>query len=188
MSKRIRTKVFCYCKKCNGTLVDLRTKLKHTSKYQLSIAGPSRAVAEPSGTEPFGVNQSDAEPSDAEPAINYNEMEWDPIEQLSERNNIFLTKKLPHESAKRKEKYQLLFSKIFWMMKAIKMITIIIIQIVKKRNIMMMMRRRRKRRRSTLCYIRLKDRMTMSPIFLILLTLLTLIIVLFVDTTISTTI
>src|ERR1043166_5910801 len=54
---------------------------------------------------------------------------------------------------KEKEKYQLLFSKIFWMMKAIKMMTIIIIQIVKKRNIMMMMRRRRKRRRSTLCYI-----------------------------------
>ena len=41
-------------------------------------------------TEPFGVNQSDAEPSDAEPsdaepsdaesAINYDKMEWDPIE------------------------------------------------------------------------------------------------------------
>src|SRR5436190_23377266 len=106
MSKRIRTKVFCYCKKCNGALVDPRTKLKHTSKYQSSIAGPSRAVAEPSGAESFGINQSDAEPSDAEPsdaepAINYDEMEWDPIE-LSERNNIFLTKKLPHESAKRK--------------------------------------------------------------------------------------
>src|SRR5256885_15256567 len=168
MSKRIRTKVFCYCKKCNGALVDPRTKLKHISKYQLSIAGPSRAVAKPSGAEPFSVNQSDAEPSDAEPsdaepsdaepsdaepAINYDEMEWDPIERLSERNNIFLTKKLPHESAKRKEKYPLLFSKIFWMMKAIKMMTIIIIQIVKKRNIMIMMRRRRKRRRSTLCYI-----------------------------------
>src|SRR6185312_12913709 len=119
MSKRIRTKVFCYCKKCNGALVDPRTKLKHTSKYQSSIAGPSRAIAEPSGAEPFGVNQSDAEPSDAEPSdaepsdaepsdaepdINYDEMEWDPIEQLSERNNIFLTKKLPHESAKRKGK------------------------------------------------------------------------------------
>ena len=48
-------------------MVDPRTKLKHTSKYQSSIAGPSRAVAEPSGAEPFGVNQSDAEPSDAEP-------------------------------------------------------------------------------------------------------------------------
>ena len=96
--------MFCYCKKCNGALVDPRTKLKHTSKYQSSIAGPSRAVAEPSGAEPFGVNQSDAEPSDAEPAINYDEMEWDPIERLSERNNIFLTKKLPHESAKRKGK------------------------------------------------------------------------------------
>ena len=119
MSKRIRTKVFCYCKKCNGALVDPRTKLKHTSKYQSSIAGPSRAVAEPSGAEPFGINQSDAEPSDAEPSdvepsdaepsdaesdINYDEMEWDPIERLSERNNIFLTKKLPHESAKRKGK------------------------------------------------------------------------------------
>src|ERR1041384_7861752 len=114
MSKRIRTKVFCYCKKCNGALVDPRTKLKHMTKYQSSIAGPSSAVAEPSGAEPFGVNQSDAEPSDAEPsdaepsdaepAINYDEMEWDPIERLSERNNIFLTKKLSHESAKRKGK------------------------------------------------------------------------------------
>src|SRR6266496_1054034 len=106
MFKRIRTKVFCYCKKCNEALVDPRTKLKHTSKYQSSITGPSRAVAEPSGAEPFGINQSDAEPSDAEPSdaepsINYDEMEWDPIERLSERNNIFLTKKLPHELAKR---------------------------------------------------------------------------------------
>ena len=109
MSKRIRTKVFCYCKKCNGALVDPRTKLKHTSKYQSSIAGLFRAVAELSGAEPFGVNQSDAEPSDAEPSdaepvINYDEMEWDPIERLSEKNNIFLTKKLPYESAKRKGK------------------------------------------------------------------------------------
>ena len=115
MSKRIRTKVFCYCKKCNGELVDPRMKLKYTLRYQgaeSSIAGPSRAVAESSSAEPFGVNQSDAEPSNAEPsdaessdpepAINYDEMEWDPIERLSERNNIFLTKKLPHESAKRK--------------------------------------------------------------------------------------
>src|SRR3989442_14026374 len=103
MFKIIRTKMICYYKKCYGTLVDPRTKLKHTSKYQSSIAGPSRAVAEPSGTEPFSVNQSDAEPSDAEPsdaepsdaepsdaepAINYNEMEWNSIERLSERNNI----------------------------------------------------------------------------------------------------
>ena len=97
-------------------MVDPRTKFKHTSKYQSSIAGPSRAVAEPSGTEPFSVNQSDAEPSDAEPsnpepAINYDEMEWDPIERLSERNNIFLTKKLPHESAKRKGKISALVLK-----------------------------------------------------------------------------
>src|SRR3989337_2117887 len=104
MSKRIRTKVFC-CKKCNGALVDPRTKLKHASKYknyqgaESSIAGPSRAVAKPSDAEPFGVNQSDADPSDAEPfdaerfgvnpsdvepAIDYDEMEWDPIERLSE--------------------------------------------------------------------------------------------------------
>ena len=122
MSKRIRTKVFCYCKKCNGALVDPRTKLKHTSKYnnyqgaESSIAGPSRAVAEPSDAEPFGVNQSDAEPSDAEPsdaepsdaerfgvnpsdaepAIDYDEMEWDPIEWLSERNNIFFNKKVTY--------------------------------------------------------------------------------------------
>src|SRR3989337_2014778 len=121
MSKIIRTKVFCYCKKCNGALVDPRTKLKHTSKYnnyqgaESSIAGPSRAVAKPSDDEPSDSEPSDAErfgvnPSDAEP---YNEMEWDPIERLSERNNVFLTKKLPHESAKRKGKISALVLKNF---------------------------------------------------------------------------
>src|ERR1051325_1553810 len=110
MLKRIRTKVFYYCKKCNGALVDPRTKLKHTTKYQSSIAGPSSAVAEPSGVnqsdaEPSDAEPSDAEPSDAEPAINYDEMEWDPIERLSERNNIFLTKSYHTNRLKEKEKY-----------------------------------------------------------------------------------
>src|SRR5436853_7775312 len=38
-------------------------------------------------------------------------MEWDPNERLSERNNIFLTKKLPHESAKKKGKISALVLK-----------------------------------------------------------------------------
>src|SRR5436190_8392900 len=109
MFKRIRTKVFCYCKKCNGALVDPRTKLKHTLKYQSSIAGPSRAVAEPSGAEPFGIilsdaelsdaelfdaELSDAEHSDAEHDINFDDIELDAFEGLYERNIIFLTEKL----------------------------------------------------------------------------------------------
>ena len=30
-------------------------------------------------------------------------MEWDPIERLFERNNIFLTKKLPHGLSNKKD-------------------------------------------------------------------------------------
>src|ERR1043165_8637810 len=35
MSDRTRTKVFCYCKDCNGALVDPRTKTKHMSKIRI---------------------------------------------------------------------------------------------------------------------------------------------------------
>ena len=84
-------------------------------------------------------------------------MEWDPIEQLSERNNIFLTKKLPHESAKRKGKISALVLENILDDESDKNDDDHYYPDSEKRNIMMMMRRRRKRRRSTLCYIRLKD-------------------------------
>ena len=35
MSNRTRTKVFCYCKDCNGALVDPRMKTKHMSKIRI---------------------------------------------------------------------------------------------------------------------------------------------------------
>ena len=31
-TQRVRTKVYCYCKKCNGSLVDPRTKKRYISK------------------------------------------------------------------------------------------------------------------------------------------------------------
>ena len=31
-TKRVRIKVYCYCNKCNGSLVDPRTKKRHISK------------------------------------------------------------------------------------------------------------------------------------------------------------
>ena len=33
LQTRTRTKVLCFCKKCNGLLVDPRTRSKHATKY-----------------------------------------------------------------------------------------------------------------------------------------------------------
>jgi len=89
-----RIKVQCFCKNCNGLLVDPRTRDGHRSKrnksYDYQEAGPSNNP---------GL-YDDIEMDD-------NEMECDPlpeitddplpkiIEPLSERNYSFLTKKLP---------------------------------------------------------------------------------------------
>src|ERR1700722_70958 len=98
LTTRIRTKIFCFCKKCNGKLVDPRTKNAHASKYT--------SYAENN----FGTIFQEAGPSNAKPSDNV--MEYDPlpeitdplpevIEPLSERNYFFLTEKIPiHESAK----------------------------------------------------------------------------------------
>ncbi len=86
-STRTRTKVQCFCTKCNGALVDPRTKKGHMSKrinYQ---------EAEPSELpdEMDDVEMDDNETGD-------NAMEYD---LLPERNYIFLTKRLPiNESEK----------------------------------------------------------------------------------------
>src|SRR6266480_4827150 len=100
---RTRTKVYCYCKKCNGSLVDLRTKIQHSLKFknyqegEPFIAGPSNV--EPSDAGPSNVD-SNTELSNAIPTFDddlYNEMKI-------KSNNFFLTKKLPtHESAKSKK-------------------------------------------------------------------------------------
>jgi len=69
---RTRTKVYCYCKKCNGSLVDPRTKIQHSLKFknyqegEPFIAGPSNV--EPSDAGPSNVEPSYAEPSNAGPS------------------------------------------------------------------------------------------------------------------------
>ena len=98
LTTRIRTKIFCFCKKCNGKLVNLRTKNAHASKYT--------SYAENN----FGTIFQEAGPSNAKPSDNVMEYDLLPeitdplpkvIEPLSERNYFFLTEKIPiHESAK----------------------------------------------------------------------------------------
>ena len=98
---RTRTKVHCFCDKCNGSLVDPRTKTKHASRT--NIFNDYHQEAGPSNTR-----LSDA----VETEIDDNEMEYEPLpaitdplpeimEPLSERNCLYLTRKLPiYESAK----------------------------------------------------------------------------------------
>ncbi|POG56031.1 hypothetical protein GLOIN_2v1791954, partial [Rhizophagus irregularis DAOM 181602=DAOM 197198] len=57
---RIRTKVYCFCKECNGKLVDQRTKTKHGLKYNISYANNN-----------FSNNYQEAEPSNANPSNNF---------------------------------------------------------------------------------------------------------------------
>src|SRR5947208_5819685 len=77
-TKRVRTKVYCYCKKCNGSLVEPRTKKRHISKR---------------------INYEEPRPSDEidDIKMDFNEiddnvMEHDP--PVTERDYNFLTKKL----------------------------------------------------------------------------------------------
>lgn len=98
LTTRTRTKVYCFCKKCNGKLVDPRTKKAHELKY-----GGSSSYQE---AEEAGINLMECDPS---PEINVqlsNSITGqlpEVIEPLSEGNYSFLTKKIPiHES----EKYQ----------------------------------------------------------------------------------
>src|SRR5216110_1729105 len=116
---RTRTKVYCYCKKCNGSLVDPRTKIQHSLKFknyqegEPFIAGSSNV--EPSDAGPSNVEpSSNAGPSDAGPSNADSNTELsDAIptfdddlynEMKIKSNNFFLTKKLhTHESAKSKK-------------------------------------------------------------------------------------
>src|SRR6185436_9825539 len=84
-TKRVKTKVFYYCKKCNGSLVDSRMKKRHISKR---------------------INYEEPRPSDEIDDIEMdfnkiddNTMEYDLL--VTERDYNFLTKKLPiNESEK----------------------------------------------------------------------------------------
>ncbi|CAB5190277.1 uncharacterized protein OCT59_022830 [Rhizophagus irregularis] len=57
---RTRTKVYCFCKECNGKLVDPRTKTKYELKYNISYANNN-----------FSNNYQEAEPSNANPSNNF---------------------------------------------------------------------------------------------------------------------
>src|SRR2546423_7672529 len=84
-TKRVRTKVYCYCKKCNGFLVDQRTKKRHISKR---------------------INYKESRPSDEinDIEMDFNEIDDNAMEHdppVTERDYNFLTKKLPiNESEK----------------------------------------------------------------------------------------
>ncbi|CAB4414662.1 unnamed protein product [Rhizophagus irregularis] len=54
LTTRTKTKVYCFCKECNGKLVDSRTKTKHGLKYNISYANNN-----------FSNNYQEAEPSNA---------------------------------------------------------------------------------------------------------------------------
>lgn len=121
---RTRTKVHCFCRKCNGKLVDPRMKNTHIMKSAGNYSGNNNCQkAGPSITEPSDANDDNIMEynqlhADDDNVMGYdllyaddNVMEYnllpeitDPlpevIEPFSERNYVFLTKKMPiHEPA-----------------------------------------------------------------------------------------
>ena len=101
-SNRTRTKVYCYCKICNGKLVDPRTKKNHELKYNNSYAN-NNSGNNYQETEKAGNNLMEYEPLPEVnvPLSNITGQSPEVIEPLSERNYSFLTKKVPiHESEK----------------------------------------------------------------------------------------
>jgi hypothetical protein len=109
---RTRTKVQCFCDKCEGELVDPRTKTKHEELMTRKINNgrlsglPDEMVPDEMGDIEMYDNGQEAGPSelpglpDEMREVDNNRMDDDAME-LPERNYNFLTKKLPmHESAK----------------------------------------------------------------------------------------
>ena len=112
-SKRTRTKVQCFCIKCNGTLVDPRTKKSHMSRRIINYqeAGPSWLPDEMDDIE-MDDNGTDDEMDD-DNEMDGNEMDDNEMDDNEMDDNemddnameyplhIFLTKKLPiNKSAK----------------------------------------------------------------------------------------
>ncbi|RGB30966.1 hypothetical protein C1646_764673 [Rhizophagus diaphanus] len=90
---RTRTKVHCFCNKCNGVLVDPRTRSKHRS-INYKEAGPFRLLLDDDemGDNKIKINYQEADEMD------YNVMEYELPDipgPLPERNYLFLTKKMP---------------------------------------------------------------------------------------------
>ena len=99
LQTRTRTKVLCFCKKCNGLLVDPRTRSKHATKY--TSARININLEQEAGPTPLPEIIDPLPPLPPLPEI------IDPlpdplpdiIDPLSERNYSFLAKKVPiHES------------------------------------------------------------------------------------------
>jgi hypothetical protein len=103
---RTRTKVLCFCKKCNGKPVDPRTRDTHKLKFSSSAEEPSNTWTsnpESSNSGPSNTVDNDdplpkiIDPIDPSPMIIDDVIEPLPLE----RNHSFLTKKRPiHESEK----------------------------------------------------------------------------------------
>src|SRR5437762_14227009 len=102
-SKRTRTKVQCFCIKCNGTLVDPRTKKSNMSRRIINYqeVGPSWLPDEMDDIE-MDDNGTDDEMDD-DNEMDDNEMDDNEMDdnEMEYPLHIFLTKKLPiNKSAK----------------------------------------------------------------------------------------
>lgn len=98
---RTRTKVFCFCEKCNGKPVDPRTKDSHRLKYSSSAGEPSNTwTSNPESSNT--IDNDDPLPEIIDPIDPSPMIIDDIIVPLPlERNHSFLTKKRPiHESKK----------------------------------------------------------------------------------------
>jgi hypothetical protein len=103
LTTRNRTKVYCYCKICNGKLVDPRMKknheLKHNNSYTNSSGNNYQEVEEAGNI----LMECEPVPEINVPLSNITGQAPEVAELLFEKTHSFLTKKVPiHES----EKYQ----------------------------------------------------------------------------------
>ena len=74
---RTRTKVHCFCNKCNGALVDPRTKAKHALKnINCKEAGLSGPPDNKTGNNEIEINFQEADKMDD------NAMEYEPLPEL----------------------------------------------------------------------------------------------------------
>jgi len=95
---RTRTKVHCFCNKCNGALVDPRTKSKHTLR---NINYKEAGLFELPDDDEMGDNEMEINFQEAD-EMDDNAMEYELLPELfseipgplPERNYIFLTKKM----------------------------------------------------------------------------------------------
>lgn len=101
-SKNTRTKIFCYCRECNGKLVDPRTKARHMSRIRdIPIAGSFTAEMEidnETGSNDDMSNNDYVEFDDDETGYNDDNEMLDPLPEIDDllpEPYLFLTKRLP---------------------------------------------------------------------------------------------